>query len=396
MSGKGKDSEGGGTIHIPSIAKEVSWVLGGRVANSVLAFATGVIIGRALGPESFGLYTFFVTVLILGMELAASEGLNIGLVHHVAKLKETDEVLAVDYLRAALQAKMMAGILFVMVAAALVLLAFHWFDLRQEIWLPLWFGISGAFFASMWRGTLAGLQAQRQFSRYAAILLTPNVTRLLFILLLLFLGLLSLKSVLIFSLLGFVSGIVVGYLVLSPKYLFGRVGAGVWSRLLGYSKWSVLYSLLLVLYHRLDILILGILEEPGRVGIYSAAVTLAGFVYLFYEAALAVLLPNASRLQNMDGFRHFIGKSLKVTSVLSLTAVTIIVLAEPLIVLVYSDAYIEAAPLLRILCLGLIFTIVLEPLSVIILALGKPKIVSAVTFTVLLSYIAAISMLYPR
>lgn len=378
------------------LAKGVVLVLGSRMTNSLISFVLAVSISRILGPESFGLYTFFMMVLIVGMELAGSEGLNLGLVHFVAKNLEHDSEKAATFVRIGLLAKLVAVLGLALVAIISVPILFPMITDRSNLLEPLCFGIVGACLASLWRGTLGVQQAQHKFKAFAALGVVPNVVKALLILVLISAGQLTLSLTLAVSVLGFLLGLLAGSCLL-PRGVFrsGADTAQALSALLAYSKWTIAHTLLRSIYHRSDILILGVLASPAILGGYAVAVTLASVIYLFYEAALAVLLPNVTRLRDIEAFRRFIPSSIKVTATLSLVVVVVFGAADPLVSSLFSDAYTEAAPILRILCVGLAFTIVLDPLAAIVLARGRPQKVAAITVISLFTFLGAAVLLYP-
>ncbi len=377
------------------IARGIVLVLTSRILKAAIAFATGVIVSRELGAAAFGLYSFFMVVLIIGMELAVSEGLNFGLVHFVSTTVEHDRNLANGYVRTALKAKLIGVVGLVCLTVVTGFLFLPLFPAQQYLLVPLLFGAAGAGFASLWRGTLANLQAQRRFQEFSILSVVPNMVNIVLILDFILFGFLTLKITLSIIVIGFLLGLIYGMSFLPEGIVRLREPEHAMRDLIGFSKWTILYSILTVFLHRLDVLLLSIVASPVTVGVYAVAAMLANIIYIFYEAGIAVLLPNASRIKTKEDFRHFLPKSLMVTTVLSLAGVFVFIFADLIIDLVFTSEYASTAPILRILSLGLVFTVLFDPLSIIVLAKGKPQKAVGVTGLSLAAFILAAVVLYP-
>lgn len=372
------------------------WVSGGRILNAGLAFLTGVIITRTLGPAQYGLFFFSVTILTVTLELAANQGLNNSLVYFASFYLERDSSQAERFFKVAFVTKAGAALLLLVVSLLVVDPVFAHLFHRSELKEFIWFGIVGACITSLWWYTLAVLQAYRSFNKYTLLHLIPNGLTFLLITLLAFNSLLTLMAALYVKVFGFLAGFLVGLLFIPHRFLhLGGQNRSTGRKLLHYSKWTIAANLLIVFYQRQDIIFLGFLAEPTTLGHYAAAATIAASLYLLYEAAVTVLLPNASRLSSPAQYRDFVRKSFLMSGGLCLAVTPILIWSEPLIVTIYTEDFLPSVPIFRLLFIGLIFTILLETQSVILYAIQKPQWITAVNFLVIIIYATGNMMLIP-
>jgi O-antigen/teichoic acid export membrane protein len=331
------------------------------------------------------------------MELAANQGINSGLVYFASSLLERDNSRVAGFFKTAFIAKVGAALLLLFAGLLVVDPIFTQWLHKPELKMFVWFGIIGACFASLWWYTLSVLQSYRSFNKYTLLHLMPNVFTFMLVSIFAFTSRLTLVAALYVKIFGFLASLLAGLLFIPRRFLHPRGSDRSTAReLLRYSKWTTTASLLTVLFHRQDIVLLGLIVEPTTLGYYAAAATVAAILYLLYDASVAVLLPVASRLSGRDQYLRFVRKSLMMMGGLCLAVIPIFIWIEPLIVTIYTESFLPSVPIFRVLFVGLIFTMLLEPLTVILYATQKPQWITAVNLLVVIIYTTGNLLLIPR
>ena len=130
---------------------------------------------------------------------------------------------------------------------------------------------------------------------------------------------------------------------------------------------------------------------------FSIATVLAPMVQIFRESVNHVFLPSMSRLQSTGDFRGMLGLNNRANAMVALLAYPLLafafVFADPLITLVYTSAYLDAVPVLRIYAVALVAFVV--ELTSILFVLGQGPFAARVNALVLaislpLSYYGAV------
>jgi len=130
---------------------------------------------------------------------------------------------------------------------------------------------------------------------------------------------------------------------------------------------------------------------------FSIATVLAPMVQIFRESVNHVFLPSMSRLQSTGDFQGMLGLNNRANAMVALLAYPLLafafVFADPLITLVYTSAYLDAVPVLRIYAVALVAFVV--ELTSILFVLGQGPFAARVNALVLvislpLSYYGAL------
>jgi O-antigen/teichoic acid export membrane protein len=130
---------------------------------------------------------------------------------------------------------------------------------------------------------------------------------------------------------------------------------------------------------------------------FSIATVLAPMVQIFRESVNHVFLPSMSRLQSTGDFQGMLGLNNRANAMVALLAYPLLafafVFADPLITLVYTSAYLDAVPVLRIYAVALVAFVV--ELTSILFVLGQGPFAARVNALVLvislpLSYYGAV------
>lgn len=125
-------------------------------------------------------------------------------------------------------------------------------------------------------------------------------------------------------------------------------------------SWPLIFSSLAVLlYMRLDQVMIAYLVGPAENGLYSAAVKISEVFYFLPMIIVASASPAIIRLKTTSPalYQQRLRKLYEVLAFLAFLLTALLFFgATPLISLLYGEAYFDAAPILKILSCGLVFT----------------------------------------
>ncbi len=109
----------------------------------------------------------------------------------------------------------------------------------------------------------------------------------------------------------------------STKYPIGEV--------LRYSGWLFAFSLLFMLFDRLDILMLKYFKQPTDVGNYGVAYMLVRPIEMVPETLNVVLLPKVAKFTRKAQVFQYFRDTLKVTALVGVLCILLIIFAKPII-----------------------------------------------------------------
>ncbi len=149
---------------------------------------------------------------------------------------------------------------------------------------------------------------------------------------------------------------------------------GVAWRMVDFGKWMGLATLGAIVAAQADVLLLGRLSTPETVGIYSVALALAMRLDTLNQSLILVMLPRANRLQGqaaIGGYtRRVLGGSVALAAMLG----TVVLVAQPLVELLYGESYRASSGLFMLLLSVVLFDLVTSSLFLVALPLEKPQV----------------------
>jgi O-antigen/teichoic acid export membrane protein len=357
----------------------------GKSLNAGFALFINIIIARELGARDFGIFFFSISVLVVALELCASEGIDVSLVRFGARYqRDHDETSAALLFRVALKIKCLLVCVIGIGGYALAGTIATRFLHKPEAALAIEFGVFGACGASLWRYTLALLQTYRRFNTYALLTIIPNALKVGIILLFSLFNSLALLNVLVINTLAPFLGFLIG-IFLTSKYFFGIQSdeAPIRSELFRFSKWVVLSNLSYVLYTRLDIFMLGYYVTDSALGIYAVAANLITGLQLLYASLLTILLPLVSTLKTQSELSAYVRKSVVLSGILAVFILPLVLFAKEIIIVTFSEKFLESVTIFRILSWSFICGLIFDPLALILYLKNKPYLVTFIYLMVL-------------
>ncbi|MEV0595080.1 oligosaccharide flippase family protein [Nonomuraea cavernae] len=175
-----------------------------------------------------------------------------------------------------------------------------------------------------------------------------------------------------------------------------RIDGALVKRQLGLSSkyhvgWVALYLLVTI-----DILLLGAMDSPAAVGLYTVAVTVMTLTRIPCETITQVILPRqASR--DVDDAKHVTVRALRLILLVSSGTVALLAAASPwLIPLVYGQSFAGSVAPLLVLAPGTIALMLIRPLEQHLVRLERPMTMTAIAVGSLCANILLNLALIPR
>lgn len=363
------------------------------VGNYLLAFAVGVLVTRALGPEGRGIYAVFLVAVSI-TQAVVGLGMNVSSIYHIGKKAFRLKDIVSNGQFVVLTSTAMAGLL-VLVAAPI----FGSRLLEKDV--PYWLFVFAVPLFVNFNILTAILQGGSRFLEMNVVVLTRPLGMLVLVSIGMAVGGLSIASVLVFWLIASLATMIVGLALVG----FGNIDLRT---VLG-PKWRILKeqvrfgvqgqigNLLQLLNYRLDSLLVLLFVNAAGVGFYAGVgVPMTESIWFLANAVAVVLLPRLTEARAEDAAaltpvvcRHTLWISLA-------GAVILGVLSPVLVPALFGDEFSPAvAPVLWLLP-GTVAASGTKILASYVFSQGKPLINSYITIaTVALTVVLDLVLIPP-
>lgn len=167
-------------------------------------------------------------------------------------------------------------------------------------------------------------------------------------------------------------------------YLFSRrvtkakfnIDFTLWKSLLKQSLPVALYSIFLIIYSRIDVLMLSVMKDEVAIGLYSAAYNLSEPLILIPYSIVASLFPLMSQsfTTSVNTLKKYYEMGLRYT-IITMLPITIgtTLLADRIILLIYGQLYVGSIIALKILIWSLLITSNNYLLTSLLISMNKEK-----------------------
>ncbi len=326
-----------------TLASNFAWLTVLQVAGYVFPLITLPYLARVIGVDGFGKIAFAGAVVVW-MQTIVDWGFNFTATRDVAKNREDKDIVS-DIFSTVLWSRCFLLILSYLVMAMLILIVPKFYEARYAILVtslmlighilyPEWF------FQAMERMkyiTILGVVAKLVFTMAVFVFIHKPDHYILQPL---------------FVSLGFVvSGIIALYFIL------GRWGVKLrkpsFRAIISTIKGSTdifINNLMPNLYNSFSIVLLGLYGNPTQNGLYDAGKKLPITANHFVTIISRTFFPYLSRRNE----RHSLFAKLYI-GVAAVTSLILFLLAKPLLLLFYSEAFLDAVPIMRLTSFSLIF-----------------------------------------
>ena len=373
-------------MNTKQVFNNAKWIVGCKIAQSIIQLIIGMISARYLGPSNYGLINYAASILAFALPIMRL-GFNATLVHEfVESPKKEGQILGTSLLL-----NILSSIVCILGVTTFVSIVNA--DEKTTILVCVLYSFSLIFSA------LEMIQYWFQYklkSKYSSIvMLAAYVFVSLYKIFLLVTG----KSVYWFAL---VNCFDYGIIAVSLLIIYFRIGKtrlsfsfSLAKAMLSKSKHYMLSGLMVVVFQTTDhIMLLNMIDEKEN-GYYTAAITSAGVVQFVYTAIIDSYRPLilSNKKENNENYARNVSSLYSIVLYLTLAqSVAFFILAKPIIQVLYGADYMASVPVLRILIWYLMFSFMGVIRNVWILAEQKQKYLwiinlSGAAFNVVLNYI---------
>ncbi len=326
--------------HSPKINTII--LFGAQAAASFLSFVAIFCLTRYLGPERFGLYATALAFVALFLPIA-DLGIDLALTRLVAKDRSRLKTLLGSALK--LKAVLLALIVIIIYLVALILK----YDLHERgLILIATFGMLSL---SITNSFIAGIRALQRMEMEAVSLILGRLSFVILVLIMIFLGA-GLTEMLICQLLGNLIFGVVAFVLLTRKVGPPEFPSGFEFGLIKEGLPFCLSALFVVVYFKIDTVMLSRMVGDSAVGYYNAAYNLVFALMIISNSMVAVAFPVIASRYRSDfaGAQSVFKQGFRYSLVLGLPfACGGTYLAAGVISLIYGQNYFPSVLALKII-----------------------------------------------
>ncbi|MBN1163415.1 MAG: flippase [Candidatus Krumholzibacteriota bacterium] len=356
--------------------RQLGFIYSGRMITAVLRLVASIFLARKLGAEGIGILT--IAAINMGLLARVLEmGLTTTMVRKLALYisQEDDQQAAAIFKR--------IFIFRVQVSGAMVVIGYFlaphvagWYYHNPALTLPLRLAVVGAFVFNVWNHIDGVLRALERFKQIAIIDVVSQTIRTLSIFILGYaLFFLDVKSALICNIAQVAIAFIICSLVIPRRFFSIKPDRPYPLKdIFSYSGWMYLFSIIFMLFDRLDVLMLGYFKQENEVGIYAVAFTLIRPFEMIPETFNTVFLPKVSKFINKEEIFQYFKNTLKITGLVALLGIIAVVLARPVIVTFYGAEYAPSVRLFQILIGAFVLLTMLSPFTLAGHTINKPQL----------------------
>jgi stage V sporulation protein B len=373
------------------------YMLWAKIIALACGFVIHIFLARSLGPETYGLYGFIMSVL-----LWVEFGVMNGIPSTYRKVLSEDESMF-DSVIYSMKRVFLPYCLVVLVAYSFASpLISQAFNDSRLLMLLLIAGIDIPFYG-MFFANNSILNGHRAFYRQSISISFYALFKTIFVIFLIFLGF-GLKGALIGNILASFFGLLVAFSFVK-RLKYKRIERKIFDlnpRIVTFGLPYLLYILTTMLLIHIDIwFVKGLLNHDAMTGYYSASYNLSRPLYFLMAGILLVTFPAFSKANSENNtllLQKYIKQSMRFTFVILFPiAVIIASTSDELITLLFTSEYLPASNSLKILIFGiLIFSIFFlflnliaaenKPLYSFIISLGLLPIAIVLNYFFINSY----------
>ena len=334
------------TLLFSETSKDTAISLAGSGIVAVTGVAFTILLARALEPESFGVYSSLVAIVGI-VSVLGDLGISSALVNFLPKMPNKRRVLVAT------------SFWFQSLIALIFSLLISFSGLINNIIVPgsipahLVFAglLTGVYVINQYAVGL--LKAEKKFLAASLVQSVDSIGKLAITFALFFnsnltisLALLSNIASASFSTLYGLRQEFKGLPLILPKQTLKKI--------FSFAKWIGLSRVFGVAVSRIDIILLNLMHSSFSAGIFAAA-SRVGLVFALVVSSLgSVVAPRFSGFTKRQQTISYLKKLFGLVSLISLSMLLVVVLAKPIILLVFGSKYLEAVPVFKALTIALI------------------------------------------
>lgn len=355
-----------------SVFKNASWIIGCKIAQSILNLIIGLITARYLGPSNYGVITYVASVVAFAMPIMQL-GLKNTLVKEFIKSPEQEGVI----LGTSLMLNIISSV-FCMVGCIGFVMLINAGE-TETIFVCILYSLTLIFNATEMTQYWFQSKLLSKYPSIAALVAYVIVAAYKIYLLI------TQKSVVWFAFSNVIDYFVISIiLMIIYKKLGGqrlKVDWHIGKKLLSESKYYIIPSLMVVVFQHTDRIMIKLMIGEAETGFYSAAITCIGISSFIFTAiidsARPVILEEKDR--NSGLYEKRIIQLYSIINFFSLVqSIGMTLLAKPLVYVLYGADYGKAAGILAVAVWYITFGHYGSVRNIWILAEGKQKYLTAI------------------
>ena len=359
------------------------WTIGGNAFSQLLRLAGNLALTRLLFPEAFGLMAL-VQVFVVGISMLSDIGINASIIQN----KRSDE----KFLNTAWTLQIIRGLVIWLLICIIAWPAALFYE--QEILFQL-------LIVSSLSSIILGFQSTKfvianrniELKKITITEVTSTSVGMVFMII----GAWLTQSVWALVIGGLIQSCVKA--AMSFFYFKGKNNYLCWEKeslisIYKFGRWLMLSSLLTFLAAQVGRLVIGRIFGVGFLGIYSIATALVTAAYmLIQKLSSAIFFASYSEIfrERPEQLYGALRKS-RIAQIVLLwpIAVFMVFFGEELISFLYDERYIDAGWMLEILALGMLAGVVRASYTGVLIAIGKPNLVSLLLAIQVITRVTAI------
>ncbi len=360
---------------LPAGARDAGIVFAGDVSSKFLTFLITFSMLAMLTPEEYLLYGLFITVLAAVNQFTDS-GLHQSFIRFYALYKIDNAERAQAYYQFTLKIKI--GITLFAAAALYAGAGYLSVSLLKapEIEHPLRIMTLAVIGGGLMEYILSVLQARQQFGRFTSIRLAEAALKTGIIYAAILFGGFSLNLVYVsYAVAPMLVGLAAVYFVTAMRGHVRYDWRDIGSELFGFGKWMMITSFATMFLMRLDVFMVSPLlsKSPEEAGLYIAATKLCTPLIVLAGSVSTVFFPKAMELRSLTDMTRYLKRTLAVS--LPVTGVGLLYMAALYVVIpLWFPAYSETLPLFAVLFIGYAWTIIGNPVTMLILSINRARV----------------------
>lgn len=322
----------------------ISLVGSGVVAVAGLIFT--FLLARSLEPENFGIYSS-ITALVGIVSVLGDLGIGAALINFLPKMPNKRQVLIAT------------SFWFQVIIAFVFALLVSFSSLINDLFIPGSVAVhlvvagllTGVYILNQYAVFL--LKAEKKFLTATIVQSIDSV------------GKLALASLLFFNsqlTIGLALSANVLSVAISTIYAMRREFKSIpfilpkfyLKKIFSFAKWIGISRVFGVAISRIDIILLNIMHSSFAAGIFAAASRVILVFALIVSSLGAVVAPRFAGFTKRAQTISYLKKLLTMITLISLSMIFVVILAEPIILLVFGPKYLEAVPVFKALTIALI------------------------------------------
>lgn len=360
---------------LPAGAREAGVVFTGDVAAKLLTFLITLWMMSLLTAEEYKLYGLFITVLATVNQFTDS-GIHQSFIRFFSLYKRD----ATDRARAHFQMAIRIKSLLVLLTAIVLYFGAEFLAVTllrtPELVKPLRIMTIAIIGGGMMEFILAVLQARQEFVRFTLVRVSEAAIKTGAIYAGILMGAFSLTFV--YSAYAAAPVIVAAVGLFAFTTLRGAVQydwKAVIREMWGFGKWLMVTSFATMFLMRLDVFMVTpmLADKPAEAGIYIAAAKLCAPLIVLAGSVSTVFFPKAMGLRSLEEMRRYVRRTFIVTlpvTGIGLAYLAIMYFAVPR----YFETYVDALPMFSVLFIGYAWTIIGNPLTMLMLSIGRERV----------------------